>query len=198
MNEWMDPFIAQCLADIPWGNYRRRTEKELRDHMEMLRRGMTEAEILQSMGDPARLRKEYYIAWQQTLQGQINLIVNSYLVIWGLILFFCGLLECLRLSEKPALLIGLYLIPFTLGAAFLRVCLRDDHRRTLRVTMVLLTEWVLVTMSFLFLYALLYDKPEELMDMICTAAPYLLLTFTGCLILGQLFGRKWERRRKLT
>ena len=34
---WTEEFISQVLADIPAGRYRKRTEKELRDHMETLR-----------------------------------------------------------------------------------------------------------------------------------------------------------------
>lgn len=145
-----EEFIGRCLRDVPPGRYRRRADAELKDHMECQRQVSTEAETLEAMGDPEQLRREYYAAWSRTLPGRVNLIVNCYLLIWGVTFLSAGLLEALRLGGKPAWLIGLYLVPFTLGAAFLGACLRGERRRALGVTLALLAEWVLTNLTFSF------------------------------------------------
>lgn len=84
MNDWMDDLISRCLADIPRGKYRDRTEKELRDHMRTLYLSLTESgmgpdqareEALRAMGEPDRLQEEYraaWRAWQRTLPGRLE------------------------------------------------------------------------------------------------------------------------------
>lgn len=85
MNEWMETFISQCLADIPWGKYCQRTAKELRDHMEtqyqaLIGAGASPSEargrVLAAMGDPERLREEYRAgyeaAWERSLPGRLE------------------------------------------------------------------------------------------------------------------------------
>lgn len=65
---WQEEFIKACLKKVPAGEYRRRSEAELREHLECLmeeRRaaGMGEEElpreVLARMGDPVRLQKSY-------------------------------------------------------------------------------------------------------------------------------------------
>lgn len=77
---WMENFIEQCLAEVPPGKYRTRTEKELEDHLECQRRalmdaGRTEAEAqaeaLRLMGEPERLKEEYLAAWKRSLPGRL-------------------------------------------------------------------------------------------------------------------------------
>lgn len=76
----MEEFISQCLAGVPEGNYRARTEKELGDHLECQRRALLEAgrteaearaETLGLMGDPEKLKEEYLAAWKRSLPGRL-------------------------------------------------------------------------------------------------------------------------------
>lgn len=65
---WQDQFIKACLKKVPDGEYRRRSELELREHLEALiqersAEGIGEEqvrqEVLSRMGDPVRLQKAY-------------------------------------------------------------------------------------------------------------------------------------------
>ncbi len=65
---WQDEFIKACLKKVPDGEYRRRSEMELREHLESLvQEGnaagigeeQVQQEVLSRMGDPVRLQKAY-------------------------------------------------------------------------------------------------------------------------------------------
>ena len=95
MNDWMANLISQCLADIPHGKYRDRTEKELRDHMETLYLSLTEGgmdpnqargETLRAMGEPNKLKNEYRAAWQQSLPEQLDYRLKTWA--WGCVVMF--------------------------------------------------------------------------------------------------------------
>ena len=71
---WMEEFIGQCLAEVPEGGYRTRTEKELEDHLLSLCRSLEqagyppeEARVLAAsrMGDPAELARRYAREWRR-------------------------------------------------------------------------------------------------------------------------------------
>lgn len=198
---WMDDFISQCLTEVPKGKYRTRTEKELRDHMETLRRSCSEEEVLSRMGDPERLRCEYKAAWKRSPEGRANLIVNGCVMIWALMFVTAGLLEWfnerLYLSGTLMWVALLYLIPFTSGAAYLRACLREERRRVRWVTLGLLVEWAWVNASYLAVCAVMAAKLPADIDYwnFPGLAVYLLASLAYCLILGLFFG--WRRERSL-
>jgi len=88
----MNDLISQCLADIPYGKYHDRTEKELRDHMESLYLSLTEGgmepdqaqgEALRAMGEPDKLQEEYRAAWQRSLPGRLEQL-GLQLIAWTL------------------------------------------------------------------------------------------------------------------
>lgn len=65
---WQDQFVKACLEKVPAGEYRHRSEAELREHLETLAWERREAgagedqvrqEVLARMGDPAQLQKAY-------------------------------------------------------------------------------------------------------------------------------------------
>ena len=238
---WMENFIEQCLAEVPPGKYRTRTEKELRDHLECRRRalaeaGRTEAEVqaeaLAAMGDPDRLRGEYRSAWNRTPQartGRLGVIAGGCLLMGTLYICIAVFLSVLgfttdAISTSPTVLgrtfpmygdtvaltifgSSLFLLPFSLGALYLRACFRDARRPAVWVTLGLLAAWAGEKAAIISLSALIYEMSPglDLLHRISRGgdmtAPwftptYIALTFLGCLILGQLFGRKSERRHK--
>lgn len=77
--DWIKQWIKEVLADVPDSGYRTRTEKELHDHLETEYRALTEegrrsdearSEALDAMGEPEKLKKEYYAAWRNTLESR--------------------------------------------------------------------------------------------------------------------------------
>lgn len=65
---WQEEFIKVCLKKVPGGEYRRRSEAELREHLENLMEERKAAgtgeeelrqEVLARMGDPEQLQKAY-------------------------------------------------------------------------------------------------------------------------------------------
>lgn len=65
---WQEEFIKACLKGVPAGEYRRRSEGELQEHLEELTRERSVAgaeeeqireEVLARMGDPERLQRAY-------------------------------------------------------------------------------------------------------------------------------------------
>lgn len=164
--KWTENFISQCLAEVPEGKYRTRTEAELRDHLECQRR--TSPTVLgrtfPMYGNPVAL----------TIFGS-----------------------------------SLFLLPFSLGALYLRTCFRDAHRPAVWMTLGLLAAWAGEKTAIIGISALVYQMPLglDLLHRISRGGDvtgpwftpaYIVLTFLGCLILGQLFGRKAERRHELT
>lgn len=216
MNDWMDEFISQCLASVPFGKYRRRAEKELRDHMAELRQSMTEAEVLQTMGDPEQLRDEYKTAWERTPLGRVCRTALGVIAVWCLIFLsmylaaffmtvffpFSGSL----LSHGLASGIVLFLIPFSLGAVLLRACFRREHHRAWWVTLVLLISWasfnwfwirIMIGFAELDQYYEQADWIPLLLTRYPWLTPYLWSSFAGCLLLGALFGTRQEGRQEL-
>lgn len=95
---WTEEFISRCLAAVPEGKYRARTEKELRDHLETLCRDLegtgrapeeAQAAALAQMGDPAELARSYLREWRRrslglrTLAGAEVLLVGVCIIVLG-------------------------------------------------------------------------------------------------------------------
>jgi len=241
MNDWMTNLISWCLADIPRGKYRDRTEKELRDHMETLYLSLTEGgmdpdqaqgEALRAMGDPKQLRDEYEAAWQRTFLARTGKAVSNLshiclgCVLMGVLYIMTFILLALvgftydaerSVGFSFPILAGganlfvfscvLFLVPFTLGALYLRLCFRNEARPGEGITLGLLVAWAGEKASIILLSALIYGMPlcPELLIRIYhggdTTAPwmnpaYVALTFIMCLALGQIFGRSTEKSYK--
>ena len=96
MKHWTEEFIDRCLAGVPRGKYRERTEKELGDHLEALCRDLEGAghtpneartAALAQMGDPAQLARSYAREWRRrslglrTLAGAELLLVGVCMVV---------------------------------------------------------------------------------------------------------------------
>lgn len=230
---WMEEFIRLVLADVPAGRYRERTEKELRDHMEALRQSRPEEEVLSLMGDPERLRGEYKAAWSRTLQarvGRLGTIAGGCLLMGTVYICTAVFLSVLgfttdAISIRPTVLgrtfpmygdtvaltifgSSLFLLPFSLGALYLRARFRDARRPAVWVTLGLLAAWAGEKAAIISLSALIYEMPLglDLLRRISRGGDvtgpwftpaYIALTFLGCLMLGQLFGQKTERRHEL-
>lgn len=230
---WMEEFIRLVLADVPAGRYRERAEKELRDHMEALRQSRSEEEVLSLMGDPERLRGEYKAAWNRTLQarvGRLGTIAGGCLLMGTVYICTAVFLSVLgfttdAISIRPTVLgrtfpmygdtvaltifgSSLFLLPFSLGALYLRARFRDARRPAVWVTLGLLAAWAGEKAAIISLSALIYEMPLglDLLRRISRGGDvtgpwftpaYIALTFLGCLILGQLFGQKTERRHEL-
>lgn len=78
---WKQQWIDEVLEEIPLGDYRRRVEAELHDHLECQCRDLREAgrtldearvEALRVMGEPRALQEEYKAAWQRSLPGRLE------------------------------------------------------------------------------------------------------------------------------
>lgn len=75
--DWQQQWINGILSEIPMGDYRRRVEAELHDHLDSQYRSLTEAgrtpeqaqtETLSTMGESETLRAEYRAAWRRSLK----------------------------------------------------------------------------------------------------------------------------------
>lgn len=228
---WTEGFIERCLEDVPQGRYRRRAEAELRDHLECLRQSSTEAEALSLMGDPELLRKKYYAAWSRTFQapmGWLGAIAGGCLLMGTLYLCTAALLSLLgftydSVALHPQTLTGrnfpieggglalaifasaLFLVPFPLGALYLRARFRKNPHCALWVTLGLLAAWAGEKAAIIGISALVYQMPLslDLLNRISRGGDvtgpwftpeYIVWTFVGCLMLGHLFGQKREER----
>lgn len=190
------------------------------------------AEALAAMGDPNRLRGEYRAAWTRTFQaraGRLAVIAGGCLLMGLLYICTAVFLSVLgfttdSISTRPTVLgrtfpmygdtvaftifgSSLFLLPFSLGALYLRARFRDARRPAVWVTLGLLAAWAGEKATIISLSALIYEMPLglDLLHRISRGGDvtgpwftpaYITLTFLGCLILGQLFGRKTERRHK--
>lgn len=191
------------------------------------------AEALAVMGDPDRLRGEYRAAWNRTLQaraGRLGVIAGGCLLMGALYICTAVFLSVLgfttdAISTGPTVLgrtfpmygdtaalaifgSSLFLLPFSLGALYLRARFRDARRPAVWVTLGLLAAWAGEKAVIIGLSALIYEMPPgpDLLHRIARGGDvtgpwftpaYIALTFLGCLVLGQLFGRKAERRHEL-
>ncbi len=79
--DWKQRWIDQVLSEIPEGRYRRRTEAELRDHLETQCLALVEAgrtrdearsEALRLMGAPEALQREYAAAWRRSWPARLE------------------------------------------------------------------------------------------------------------------------------
>jgi len=191
-------------------------------------------EALAAMGDPDRLRNEYRTAWSRTLQartGRLGVIAGGCLLMGTLYLLTAVILSTLGftydsvaacphtltgrnfpiLGGGPALTIfgsALFLVPFPLGALYLRARFRDARSPVVWVTLGLLAAWAGEKAAIISLSALIYGMPlgPDLLRRISYGGDvtgpwftpaYIVLTFLGCLVLGQLFGRNREKRHTL-
>ena len=101
MLNWADDFLERCLSGLPEGRYERRLRKELEDHLAALEADLTaagyapeeaQAEAVRRMGDPDRMNGEYLAAWQNSLPGQWEYrlktwVWNYFVVMFGAQLF---------------------------------------------------------------------------------------------------------------
>lgn len=237
---WMDAFIDRTLEKVPEGRYRRRMERELRDHMlaeceALAQAGRTpeeaQAETLRRMGEPEKLQREYEAAWKRSLPARLEALGRRLGVI-AVGCFLMGaayILTAMTLSmlgftidrtsgltllgrtfpiygDPAALAIfgsALFLVPFSLGALFLRFRFRRERRPAGLVTAGLLAAWAGEKAVIIGLSALIYQMPLglDLLHRISRGGDvtgpwftpaYIVLTFAGCLLLGQFFGRSLE------
>lgn len=89
---WMEEFISRCLAGVPEGKYRARTEKELGDHLLSLRHDLEEAGYpteearalaVERMGDPAELARSYLREWRRRSLG-LRALAEAEILLVGL------------------------------------------------------------------------------------------------------------------
>lgn len=191
-----------------------------------------QGEALRTMGDPKKLRAEYETAWRRTFPARaVNAAFNLPYICFGCMLmgglyimtFFC--LAVVGFTYDAVSSVGfsfpilagganllvfscvLFLVPFTLGAYYLRCCFRDEARPVGWITLGLLAAWVGEKVSIILLSALIYAMPlcPELLVRIYnggdTTAPwmnpvYVVLTFGMCVALGQIFGQSTEKNYK--
>lgn len=187
-------------------------------------------EVLRVMGEPEKLQKEYEAAWRRTSEELADLLpfIPVGCVVMGILYIFTYILlgmagftydavypdrVCLPLLSGNKLYVTvfstvLFLIPFTLGALFLRFCFRRERRPVGLVTAGLLAAWAGERMAVILLSAMIYDMPlglDLLTRIYCggdVTAPWFspanyVLTFLGCLLLGQLFGRMPTGKNKI-
>lgn len=99
----------------------------------------------------------------------------------------------------------LFLIPFALGAGFLHLCFRRERRPAGLVTAGLLAAWIGERAAIILISASVYQMPFGLALLTRiyhggdTTAPWFspvnyVLTFAGCLLLGQMFGRRGGKK----
>lgn len=196
----------------------------------LIESGRTEAEArtetLRAMGEPEALQKEYRAAWRRTLPGRMKTL-GWRLCVW---MAGCGIMGVLYILTFMLLgLVGftydayipgrvtfpllsgnlfyltvfsgiLFLLPFSLGAWFLRRCFCEEPRPARLVTAGLLAAWAGEKTAIIGLSALIYQMPLGL-DLLTriyhggdTTAPWFtpanyILTFLGCILLGAVFGR---------
>lgn len=186
-----------------------------------------QAEALEAMGEPKALQEEYRAAWRRSLPGRLETVVTR-LGVWSagcgimgglyiLTFMLLGLAGFTYDAYIPGrvtfpLLSGnlfyltvfsciLFLVPFSLGARFLRRCFYEEPHPARLVTAGLLAAWAGEKAAIIGLSALTYQMPLGL-DLLTriyhggdTTAPWFtpanyILTFLGCILLGQLFGHR--------
>lgn len=221
----MEEFIRQCLEGVPEGNYRTRTEKELRDHLECQRRALLEAgrteaearaETLGLMGDPEKLKEEYLAAWRRSLPGRLA-VLGFCLRTWakGLGVMFCMLYAaCYPRNWMCDYLIGdlrethLYwlwdLIPLACslvaGALYLDRRFRNARHSAALTSAGVLVHWANVTAFDVWWYIADHAYRanwEAAVRYLSRNIRYISFTFVLCILLGVLFAQKRERSREL-
>lgn len=194
-----------------------------------------QAETLRVMGEPERLQEEYEAAWKRSLPARLEelgrrlgVIAVGCFLMGALYIFTATMLAITGftydgvsphpqtpagrnfpiLGEGPSLAIfgaALFLVPFLLGAWFLRSRFRGERHPAGLVTAGLLAAWAGEKTVIIGLSALIYEMPLSL-DLLRRISrggdvtgpwftpAYIVLTFVGCLLLGQLFGRLGGRK----
>lgn len=183
-----------------------------------------QTETLRAMGEPAALLEEYRAAWRRSLPGRLETlrrrlyvwvcgcgIIGGLYILTFLLLGLAGFTYDAVLMNRVSfpLLSGnvsitvfsgiLFLLPFGLGAWFLRLCFRRERHPAGLVTAGLLAAWAGEKASIIGLSALIYQMPLslELLTRIYrggdVTAPWFspanyVLTFLGCILLGAVFG----------
>lgn len=195
----------------------------------LMESGRTEAEAraeaLCAMGEPDKLRVEYRAAWRRSLPGRLEtlghrlgvwaggcVIMGGLYILTFMLLGWVGFTYdgvsvsrvCFPLlsGNKVYLTIFssiLFLLPFSLGAWFLRRCFRGERHPARLVTVGLLAAWAGEKTAIIGISALVYQMPLGL-DLLTriyyggdTTAPWFspanyVLTFLGCILLGVAFG----------
>lgn len=177
---WQQQWINEILTDIPAGRYRSRMAA-LCHWLKGWAMGCVLMGILYLI--TSGLLSAAGFTYDQTFPGRVCYPLLSgnktYLWIYG------G---------------ALFALPFTLGAVFLRVLFRREHRLAGLVTAGLLAAWAGEKAAIILLSAMIYEMPlgaALLTRIYCggdTTAPWFTpayhgLTFLGCLLLGQTIGR---------
>lgn len=200
MQNWYAEFLEQALDGIPQGEYRKRMEEELADHLQSLACALEEAGLtceeaqklaVEWMGDPKTLNRKFR---EELLRRQAKRAILSGPVYSCLIsgtLYIVTALTLFRLGYQPfsspfyhnpiafgAVGVMLFLIPFGVAAIFMRKCFLWHPRRRTMVTLCLLVPWWVEK-------ALLWDARQYWP---WVNRPYVFLTFLGCLLLGWLSG----------
>lgn len=169
--DWIKQWTKETLADVPEGRYRRRMEKELRDHLETQYRALTEAgrtedeaqaEALRVMGEPETLRGEYQAAWRRRPEAVVRAGLGwlGAVIVGGMLLYAAFGVTLTPLSVLAEFIGGwdfasgvyqflsgtlAFWVPFTAVAAFLRLCLRNYRYRGVLISAGLLAIWMLGT-----------------------------------------------------
>lgn len=184
-----------------------------------------QTEALRVMGEPETLREEYRAAWRRSLPGRLEtlgrrlgtwaggcVIMGSLYILTSMLLGLVGFTYDATYVDRPSfpLLSGnmvylvvfsgvLFLLPFGLGAWFLRRRFREERRPVRLVTAGLLMAWAGEKAAIIGLSALIYGMPfgPDLLTRIYTGgdttAPWFspanyVLTLCGCILLGIVFG----------
>lgn len=211
MKDWMKHFLEQALFAIPDPAYRRRLEQELTDNLTELYRDLERAgygpeeagtAALERMGDPKalnrRFREEFLrreakrsvpngIIYNCVISGILYVITVIVLCRSRLISFY-GHTNGAAMTYAHAIVgVILFVLPFGLTAALMRSCfLWHPHRKT-AVTLCLLVPWLAEK-------AMLWSARQHWPWI---TPSYVVLTFLGCLVLGQLAGLGEARLPKL-
>lgn len=178
-------------------------------------------EVLRVMGKPERLQKEYQTAWLRTPRARagravrrVCVIIEGCVIAGALHMVIAVLLLCLVffMSDDfmryvdpcdPQIvflcLMMLFLLPFSVTGLYLHFCAGRERRPVTVVTAGLLAAWVSEKVV-LILFCIQKPGLQELLEVV-TRNPeipqftptYLAVSFVGCILLGQFFGRFIER-----
>ena len=225
MNDWMNDLISQCLADIPRGKYRDRTETELRDHMETLYLSLTEGgmdpdqarrEALRAMGEPNKLQEEYRAAWRRTLPGRMEELDHQ-LEVWAVgcaamfgvhllisIVLVCAIIRGIALDLSNRYL--RFLIPLVpdliVGAYYMNRKFQTSRHPVWQISVGLSFHWAFITaihvVTHVWLEAL--DDHITFWEEFTAYMPYNVVCYSLplalCVLLGVMFGYMFVRMKK--
>lgn len=200
MQDWNAEFLEQALDGIPQGEYRKRMEEELADHLQSLERDLEKSGCapeearrlaVERMGNPKKLNRKFREALlrrqakRAILTGPVYscLISGTLYIVTALILFRLGYQPFESPLYRNPIACGavgavLFLVPFGAAAVLMRKCFLWHPRRRTMVTLCLLIPWWVEKV-------LLWDA-RQYWPWITPS--YVILTFLGCLLLGWLSG----------